>query len=164
MSSWIKRQNPTGGCLQKPHLKHKDTRGWRASLVRLPDKLLPESGDVLGCLRGLRAPILLDPWRGHLEAVGPCLDPPRWDLPSFLPHSGLGLTSGSRDTGDPHVCKRPGREGSLPPTSCPREFLSSQQSVVSPTKVTTLPHQVDEDRHRTKLLNCQQVSRPDQWF
>ena len=32
LSGWIKRQNPTVGCLQKPHLKHKDTRS-RASLV-----------------------------------------------------------------------------------------------------------------------------------
>ena len=62
LPSWIKRQNPTGGCLQKPHLKHKDTREWRASLVRPPDELLPESGDIVGCLRGLRSPILPDPW------------------------------------------------------------------------------------------------------
>lgn len=72
MSSWIKRQNPTGGCLQKPHLKHKDTRGWRASLVRPPDKLLPESGDIVGCLRqGAKAPHSIGPLEGHLEAVGP---------------------------------------------------------------------------------------------
>lgn len=51
LSGWIKGQNPTVGCLQRPHLKHKDTRS-RASLVCPCAELLQQRAVTLWGISG----------------------------------------------------------------------------------------------------------------
>lgn len=145
MSSWIKKKNPTTGCLQKPHQKHRYKKVGVTS--GLPVRQTPSgaSRDISGCHRSSPRHPLLRPlfhWRPR-EWPGDQGEPACSDRSSALPLPVSWQWSAGRTRGELHsegrsASRAPGATlwatflgGGRPappvPTSRPLGFLSSQR-------------------------------------